>query len=64
MPAQWTADLVGKMHKFRISKKELAKELGVTSEYFSMILNGHRAPVGAEQKFCEALDRIIERKKE
>lgn len=59
MLAQWIADLVGKMHKFKISKKALAEHLGVTPEYVSMVLNGHREPAGAEQKFTAAVDELI-----
>lgn len=63
MPAQWTADLVGQMHLHKISKKELSEELGLTVEYVSMVLNGHRDPADAEQRFRAALDRLIERRK-
>ena len=42
MPAQWTADVVGKMHLLRISKRQIAEQMGVTPEYVSMVLNGHR----------------------
>lgn len=59
MPAQWTSDLVGQMHKHRITKRQLATELGVTPEYVSMVLNGHREPEGAEQRFRAAVERII-----
>ena len=61
MLAQWIADLVGKMHKFRITNTQLAVELGVTREYISMILNGHREPSGAEETLTTAVDRIISR---
>lgn len=59
MPAQWTSDLVGKMHQWKISNKMLAEKLGVTPEYVSMVLNGHRAPTGAEEKFRAAVEEII-----
>ena len=59
MLAQWIADLVGKMHKFKISKTRLAEKLGVTREYVSMVLNGHREPAGAEVKFQQAVNEII-----
>lgn len=59
MLAQWTADLVGQMHKHKISKTQLADHMGVTREYVSMVLNGHRDPVGAEQRFRTALDELI-----
>lgn len=59
MPAQWTADLIGEMHLAHVSKKQLAERLGVTPEYVSMVLNGHREPDGAAGRFKEALTRII-----
>lgn len=59
MLAQWICDLVGKMHKWKISKKALAEYLGVTPEYVSMILNGHREPAGAEGKFRAAVDALV-----
>lgn len=59
MLAQWICDLVGKMHKWKISKKMLAAYLGVTPEYVSMVLNGHREPAGAEAKFRAAVDALV-----
>ena len=59
MLAQWIADLVGKMHKFKITKTRLAEELGVTREYVSMVLNAHREPAGAKDKFRRAVDEIV-----
>lgn len=59
MPAQWTGDLVGQMHKYKVTKKQLAAALGMTPEYVSMVLNGHRDPAGAEEKFRAALDELI-----
>lgn len=60
MPAQWTWELVGQMHKHKITNKRLADALGVTPEYVSMVLNGHRDPAGAEEKFRAALDKLIQ----
>lgn len=62
MPAQWTANIVGQMHLFRISKKDLAEHLNMTPEYISMVLNGHREPPGAEERFRKALGEIIDSK--
>lgn len=59
MPAQWTADVIGEMHLNGISKRELAAEMGVTPEYISMVLNGHREPKNAEQTVRDALARLI-----
>ena len=59
MSAQWTGELVGKMHIYHIKKKELAKRIGVTPEYVSKVLCGHRSPPDAEQRFRAALDALI-----
>lgn len=58
MPAQWTAEIVGQMHKYKIAKKRLAEKMGVTPEYVSMVLNGHRNPAGAEQRFRDAVNEL------
>ena len=62
MLAQWTGDFVGRMHRNKVTITQVAKEMGVTREYLSLILNGHREPHGAEQRMNDALDRIIEKK--
>lgn len=51
------------MHNNRIGFAQLAEELGVTNRYVSMVLNGHRDPPGAEERFNAAVRRIIERAK-
>ena len=47
------------MHDHKISKTDLAAELGVTREYVSMILNGHREPAGAKERFVSAVENLI-----
>lgn len=59
MPKDWTGDLVGLMHNHRITNRMLATALGVTDRYVSMILNGHREPPGAEERFKAALSELI-----
>lgn len=59
MPKDWTGDLVGLMHTHKITGIQLAKKLGLTDRYVSMVLNGHREPDGAEQRFREAVEQII-----
>lgn len=49
------------MHDHKITGGQLADELGVSREYVSMVLNGHRSPGGAEERFTEALKSIIKR---
>lgn len=64
MPAQWTADLIGKMHTYRIKQIELARKMKWTPEYTSMVLNGHREPAGAETAMRAALEEIIKNRKD
>lgn len=59
MPAQWTGDMVGKMHNNRVTLTQLAEKLGVTKAYVCMVLNGHRSPKDAERRFTAALDELI-----
>lgn len=60
MPENWTGNLVGMMHCHKVSAKMLAAKLGVTDRYVSMVLNGHREPADAEERFKAALAEIIE----
>lgn len=62
MPAQWTGNLVGRMHNAGISKKELAAFMGKHEKYLSQVLNGHREPKRAEQEYNAALDELIAEK--
>lgn len=59
MPAQWTAEIVGKLHSNRIPQIELATYMGLTPEYVSMVLNGKREPQNAEQTFRSALEALL-----
>ena len=62
MLAQWIGEIVGQMHNNKISKSQLAEHMGVSREYVSMILNGHRDPAGAESRFRDAVSEIIAHK--
>lgn len=59
MPAQWTAEIIGKLHLHSISQVRLAAAMGYTPEYVSAVLRGHRTPKGAEQRFRAALEELI-----
>jgi nitroimidazol reductase NimA-like FMN-containing flavoprotein (pyridoxamine 5'-phosphate oxidase superfamily) len=59
MPEQWTAEIIGKMHLNCITAKELSAQLGYNPKYVSAVMNGHREPKGAEQRFNAALDELI-----
>ena len=56
---KWTGRLVGKMHNNSVSSTDLAKKLGYTNDYISMVLNGKRTPKGARERFEKAVDEII-----
>ena len=64
MSEQWIASVVGKMHINRVSQKDIAMQMNVTPEYVSAILNGHRSPAGAQQRFEKAVADIIAERKE
>lgn len=61
MLAQWIGDFVGRMHRNRVTITQLSQEMGVSREYLSMILNGHREPQDIEKRINDALDSIIEK---
>lgn len=60
MPAQWTAEVIGKMHLAGVTAKQLAAEVGWNPKYLSVVLNGHKEPKGAEQKLKAALDHLVQ----
>lgn len=62
MLEQWIGELVGQMHNNKISKSQLAEHMGVSREYVSMILNGHRDPAGAKSRFRNAVAEIVANK--
>ena len=62
MPAQWTADIVGKMHIAGVTAKELAAYLNYKPKYVSAVLNGKREPKNAEQIFRQGLEEMIQQK--
>ena len=60
MPEEWTGRLIGDMHNAGISRAEVARELGVSTAYVTMVLNGIRTPKGAEEKLRAAFERVKE----
>jgi plasmid maintenance system antidote protein VapI len=58
MLKKWVGEVVGDMHILRISNKQLAAHMGVTEEYISMVLNGHREPSGIESRIRKAIAEI------
>lgn len=64
MPDAWTGRLIGTMHNKGITYDELAKELGVTKPYISMILNGKRRPDGIRKRMETAVSNIVSRREQ
>lgn len=61
MLAQWTGEVIGKMHIYGVSSLELAEELGWNAKYLSTVLNCKRSPKNAKETVSAALDAIIAR---
>ena len=59
MLAQWTGEVVGKMHVYSITGQEIADQMGVTKAYISMLLNCRRTPKDAQTRVETALNRLI-----
>lgn len=64
MVQKWTGRLVGKMHNEGIRAEDIASELGISTGYVSMILNGKRKPADAKERFEAAVNAIIEKRSE
>ena len=63
MKPSWTGKLIGNMHIYEVTQVELAKELGCTRGYVNMVLNGKFSPAGVKERFTQALNAILERRK-
>lgn len=62
MLEQWTGDVVGKMHTYQISMRQLSEEAHLHEKYISAILHGHRTSTAAERRIIEAVDRLSQMK--
>ena len=62
MLEKWTGEVVGEMHIYKMTVKELAEEIGWSPEYLSAILNGKRKPKNAKKKVKQGLFRLTIRK--
>ena len=58
MIPNWSGEIKSIMHVHHITNGELAQRLGVTKNYVSMVLNGRRKPLNAEEKFTNAVKEI------
>ena len=55
----WTADVVGRMHRCRISNVQLAEECNYSAAYLSTVLNGNKVFENDEAKE-KTKDRIMD----
>lgn len=62
MVESWTGGIVAAMHTHRIKQTELAKEMGLTFQYVSMVLNEKRQPKGMKERMEAAINAIVERR--
>lgn len=65
MPAQWTGELIGKIHNAGLTIKDVSAEAGLNCKYVSTILNSNDEKldrVRTRQKLENALDRLILKK--
>lgn len=53
----WTADVVGRMHKYRITNVQLAEACDYTPAYLSTVLNGKKTFESEETK-AKTTDRM------
>lgn len=65
----WTADVVGQMHKYKIKNPELAAEAEYTPAYVSTVLNGNKelsadALEKTKERILSALSRLVSRRME
>lgn len=58
---EWTARVVGRMHKYRISRAELASKCHYSLTYISLVLNGNKEFKSeyAKQKTREKIERNL-----
>lgn len=61
---EWTAEIVGKLHRLNSTQIELAKKCGYTASYLSMVLNGKTkfeseyAASFTRRRICRAMEEL------
>lgn len=64
MPAQWTGVLIGDIHNAGLTIQTVAKKADLHPKYVSRVLNGEEEAPRAEKKLRDALEELIEEKRE
>lgn len=63
-PEKWTGKLLGEMHVNKVKSSDLAKELGWTAAYVSMLLNSKRNPKDAREKLNAAYQAVLAKREQ
>lgn len=58
MLENWTADVVGRMHRLKITGPQLAERAGTSNTYLSTVLNGHKGSPEMKEKILAALEAL------
>lgn len=58
MLEDWTAEVVGRMHKAGVTGKQLAEKAGITNAYLSTVLNGHKGNEDTQRRIFAALQEL------
>lgn len=64
LPEPWTGRLIGRMHNNDITMTELAKRMGVTRTYVSLLLSSKRKPPGIRERMESTVAQMIEERKQ
>ncbi len=58
MNYEWTAEVVGRMHRAGISGLQLAKECEMSNTYLSTVLHGKKGDESTRKRIFEGLERL------
>lgn len=61
---EWTADVIGRLHRLNVTQAELARRCGYTPQYLCMVLNSKKifeseyAKKCTQKKICKTLSEL------
>lgn len=63
MPEMWTGKILAQLHVNGITQRQLAKEMGLTEQYVSMLLNSVKPAASVEERMNAAISAILAKRK-
>lgn len=64
MPEMWTGRIIAQLHVNGITQRQLAKEMGLTEQYVSMLLTSAVKPASSsEERMNTAISAILARRR-